>query len=459
MQALLSGHITSRSVHVLSKISQLSSSSPLGQSRIPSHLADAMTQVLSLHWKLVPHDVVQFCSSIAPGQSSNWSHSKSFFKQVWLLSAEQKNSSAEHRSLKTSSVELARVSFKKSIMAVVPLWDMFAPSVAITPPSSRKEKFAEFSRVPLAVMFQESMVPLITSAPSLASVLLFIKVRFRPIANVRLLTFSSGSISSNEEFPTGERARVAFRVPTVALWVSTVIGEPSVMFNDAVVLPSGYTVVSSKVSFPAVGESFMSTTTVILISDTVEFCRVDIVALKSNPELVPLRCSSSISRKLDGISVVTICVLLFSLVEFAGADVAAVRSVGGAMVVIFSLEYTKTGDAVPTSTVSLLVLGVIVVSFDVLVRLGSAVVVVEGTVAAKLPRDVCGFSVADGQNVTAGIVVIRKSSNVVPAIGDVTSVAVVRFSPVSFRKFSPFGFTNKGVKVVASRGRLDVTVV
>lgn len=129
------------------------------------------------------------------------------------------------------------------------------------------------------------------------------------------------------------------------------------------------------------------------------------------------------------------------------------------MVVIFSLEYTKTGDAVPTSTVSLLVLGVIVVSFDVLVRLGSAVVVVEGTVAATLPRDVCGFSVADGQNVTAGIVVIRKSSNVVPAIGDVTSVAVVRFSPVSFRKFSPFGFTNKGVKVVASRGRLDVTVV
>lgn len=129
------------------------------------------------------------------------------------------------------------------------------------------------------------------------------------------------------------------------------------------------------------------------------------------------------------------------------------------MVVIFSLEYTKTGGAVPTSTVSLLVLGVIVVSFDVLVRLGSAVVVVEGTVAAKLPRDVCGFSVADGQNVTAGIVVIRKSSNVVPAIGDVTSVAVVRFSPVSFRKFSPFGFTNKGVKVVASRGRLDVTVV
>lgn len=81
----------------------------------------------------------------------------------------------------------------------------------LVPSSPPNVMFAVFSNEPSAVMFHESMVLFTTSTPSSDRVLLFMKVRFLPMENVRLLTFKSGSTSSvDDPLPKPGYVSVAF---------------------------------------------------------------------------------------------------------------------------------------------------------------------------------------------------------------------------------------------------------
>lgn len=110
-----------------------------------------------------------------------------------------------------SSVGIA-IDWLSNWVPVVPTCVVLSPSVAtVVALSSPNVKFAAFSSVLAAVMFHESKVLFTTSAPSSDRVLLFMNVRFLPMAKVRLLTFTPGSTSSMDDLlPKGGYVTVTF---------------------------------------------------------------------------------------------------------------------------------------------------------------------------------------------------------------------------------------------------------